>query len=261
VSYQIIKTESGTIEFDFQRFSGPLVVLVPAAGRGASDFNFLSSALVRAGYRTAAVNPRGAGCSQGPLSGLTLHDLAVDLAQIIEWCQGAPAAIIGHAFGNRLARCLASDRPDLVCCLVLLAAGGKIPPSADFLKAQAILRSGEASQSQRREATKAAYFAKNSEPDFWLLGNWPQALRAQSQAARVTPLEDWWAGGKCPILIIQGLEDICALPANGRKLKEDFGERVRLEEIPDAAHALLPEQPGIIAGLIINYLEQEFFQR
>jgi pimeloyl-ACP methyl ester carboxylesterase len=255
---QIIEADGLTLEIDLQGAIGPLVVLAPGAGRGAADFSGLSSVLARAGYRAAAVNPRGAGRSRGPLQNLTLHDLAADLARIVEALQGAPAAVVGHAFGNRVARCLAADRPELVRCLVLLAAGGKVPPLPEFLAAAAASRAPAATEAERRAALKKAYFAQNSTPDLWLTGNWPQAARAQGESTRATPLEDWWSGGQAPMLIIQGLEDICALPANGRQLKEAFGGRVILEEIPDAAHALLHEQPEAIAAKVIDYLNRQF---
>jgi pimeloyl-ACP methyl ester carboxylesterase len=34
---------------------------------------------------------------------------------------------VGHAFGSRVARCLAADRPELVRRVVLPAAGGLVP--------------------------------------------------------------------------------------------------------------------------------------
>jgi pimeloyl-ACP methyl ester carboxylesterase len=258
MTQQIIEADGLAFEIDLQGHSGPLVILVPGIGRGAADFLGLSTALARVGYRAAAMNPRGAGQSRGPLQGLTLHDLAADLGRIIEALQGAPAGIVGHAFGNRVARCLAADRPELVKCLVLLAAAGKVPPPPEFLEAVAMARSPEATEVERRGALKKAYFAQNSSPDVWLTGNWPEARRAHGEAGQATPLEDWWSGGQAPMLIIQGLEDICALPANGRQLKEAFGGRVALEEIPDAAHALLLEQPEAIAAKVIEYLNRQF---
>ncbi len=38
-----------------------------------------------------------------------------------------PFHLVGHAYGNRVARCLAADRPDRVASLILLGCGGKVP--------------------------------------------------------------------------------------------------------------------------------------
>ncbi|MBW2141964.1 MAG: alpha/beta fold hydrolase, partial [Deltaproteobacteria bacterium] len=131
-----------------------------------------------AGYRAAAVNPRGAGESKGPLEGVTLHDLAADLAMVIEALDGAPAAVIGHAFGNRIARCLATDRPDLVTCITLLAAGGKVPPDApEFFEAMKTLGAKGITEEQRKAALKEAFFARKSDPAPWMTGNWAATAR------------------------------------------------------------------------------------
>jgi pimeloyl-ACP methyl ester carboxylesterase len=58
-----------------------------------------------------------------------LHDLAGDVAGVIKAIGCGPVHLIGHAFGNRIARCLAVDQPSLVRSVTLLAAGGLIAPS------------------------------------------------------------------------------------------------------------------------------------
>lgn len=40
----------------------------------------------------------------GPTDGLTLHDFAADVAGVIEGLDLAPAFVLGHTFGNRIAR-------------------------------------------------------------------------------------------------------------------------------------------------------------
>jgi pimeloyl-ACP methyl ester carboxylesterase len=72
---------------------------------------------------------RGAGESRGPIDGVTVHDLAADVAGVLEAVGCGPAHLVGHAFGNRVARCLAADRPSLVRRVALLAAGGLIGPA------------------------------------------------------------------------------------------------------------------------------------
>jgi pimeloyl-ACP methyl ester carboxylesterase len=69
---------------------------------------------------------RGIGESRGSLGDTSLHDLAVDVAEFLEAMDCGPAHLVGHAFGNRVARCLAVDRPSLVRSVTLLAAGGLI---------------------------------------------------------------------------------------------------------------------------------------
>ena len=69
--------------------------------------------------------PRGIGHSNGPVVGLSLEDLAGDVAMVIEGLRGGPAVLLGHAFGQGVARMLAMLRPDLVKELVTLALSGR----------------------------------------------------------------------------------------------------------------------------------------
>ena len=78
--------------------------------------------------------PRGYGESTGALDGVTLHDLAGDVARAIEDIGGAPVLVAGHAYGDRVGRMLASDRPDLVRGVVVMAAAGKFPPRAEAVQ-------------------------------------------------------------------------------------------------------------------------------
>jgi pimeloyl-ACP methyl ester carboxylesterase len=93
---------------------GEPIVFIPSRGRGVEDFDALSHALVRAGYQAVLPQPRRIGASTGPLKDITYHDLASDVAATIEPVVSGPVTIIGHDFGNRIARTLASDHPALV---------------------------------------------------------------------------------------------------------------------------------------------------
>src|SRR4051794_18984594 len=94
--------------------TGPLIVLLPSLGRGAEDFDLIAERLASADFRVLRPQPRSIGQSTGPWHGLNLHDLAADIAAVIEHENKGPAFVVGHAFGNRVARMFATDRPDLV---------------------------------------------------------------------------------------------------------------------------------------------------
>jgi pimeloyl-ACP methyl ester carboxylesterase len=251
---KLIDTGKALIEVMLTGEDGPLIVLLPSAGRGALDFDFLARELSNAGWRTAAINPRGAGNSAGSLDDITLHTYAEDVSNVIKALDGIPAIVLGHAWGNRVARCFAVDYPAMVRCLVLLAAGGKIPMAPETIEAMSKLRKG-ISVDETRSAIKTAFFAKDSDPTAWMTGFWPESVKANQMANQATPIEEWWSGGEAPILVIQGKEDRCALPENGYLLKDEFGDRVTVIDIDNAAHALLPEQPKAIATTVIDFLK------
>jgi len=109
--------------------SGTPVALLANAGCSTGYFCDLARVLAAGGLQTISVNIRGVGESRGPLDGITVHDLAADVAGVLEAMDCGPAHLVGHAFGNRIARCLAVDRPSLVRSVTLLAAGGLIGPA------------------------------------------------------------------------------------------------------------------------------------
>jgi pimeloyl-ACP methyl ester carboxylesterase len=237
----MIDTGDATIEVVLQGENGPLIVMLPSGGRGAEDFRDLAKALANAGWQTATVNPRGAGNSEGPLENLTLHDYAKDVSGVIKTLEGAPAVVLGHAWGNRVARCLAADVPECVHCLILLAAGGKVPMAPEVVEAMQKLREG-LSEKEALSAMKTAFFADASDASVWMTGFWPGSVRANRIAAVSTPLDEWWSGGEVPVLVIQGKEDRCALPENGHLLKQEFGDRITVIDIDNAR---APAQAGV----------------
>src|SRR5688572_13555488 len=95
--------------------SGPAVVVIPSYGRdGGEDFNGLSSALVRSGYLVLRPQPRGTLGSTGPMSSVTLDDLASDVADVIDTLAGGRAIVLGHAFGTFVTKRIALNYPDKV---------------------------------------------------------------------------------------------------------------------------------------------------
>ena len=115
--------------------AGPLIVLLPSLGRGAEDFDAIAERLAAAGFRVLRPQPRGIGQSNGPMSGIDLHDYANDIAAVIEHAAGGRAFVVGHAFGNRVARLLATVRPELVSAVALVAANVGRDPSPPNVRA------------------------------------------------------------------------------------------------------------------------------
>ncbi|MEP0707588.1 MAG: alpha/beta hydrolase [Parvibaculum sp.] len=234
---------------------GREIVMLASLGRPGSDFDEVAAALAGEGYRVTLPNPRGIGGSQGPMESLSLHDLAEDVAAVIETRTAAPVTLLGHAFGNRLARTAAADRPELVARVVLLACGGLIEMPEKARQALIGCFDESLSPEEHIECVRYGFFAKGNDPEVWR-GGWDrQVMLMQSSAVRATPVEDWWEAGGQPILVVQALEDAIALPANAHDLKKRLGDRATLVELPNAGHAMLPEQPERIVSAIRSYIE------
>ncbi len=70
-------------------------------------------------------------------------------------------------------------------------------------------------------------------------------------------VEEWWGAGKARLLVVVGLQDVVAPPENGRLIKDEFGDRVTLQEIDGAGHAMLPERPKQVAAAVLNFLKPQ----
>lgn len=235
---------------------GPLVVLLPSLGRGASDFAALAARLARAGHLVACPEPRGLGRSAGPLDGLTLADLADDVAAVVQALDAGPATVAGHAFGNRVARMLATRHPDLVESVVLLACGGRVPPEPEAGAALFRVFDTALPADEHLDAVRTAFFAPGNDPSVWADGWHADVAAAQSAATGSTPVEEWWEAGGADVLVVQPADDRIALPANAEDLVERLGDRSSLVTIPGAGHALLPEQPAAVAVALLTWLRR-----
>jgi pimeloyl-ACP methyl ester carboxylesterase len=94
------------------------VVLIPSLGRPASDFDLLRHALIEEGFNAVGIDPRPTFPGKP-----TLHDLAADTVAQLDALQIEQFHLVGHAFGNRLSRCITADFNHRVKSLTLLAAG------------------------------------------------------------------------------------------------------------------------------------------
>jgi pimeloyl-ACP methyl ester carboxylesterase len=236
------------------RGTGKPIIFIPSLARGVEDFDDLSRRLADAGYQAILPDPRGIGASKGPLDGITLHDLAADVAAVIRARGGSPAVLIGHGFGNRVARMVASDYPKLTSRVIILAAGGKVPETSQTLRDENLVFDANVPEAERLAAMRRVFFARGNDDKAWQKGWHLEVAPAQLAIMARQPLQDWWSGGSAPILVLQATEDIQAVPENSKLLAREFPSRVMVVEIDHAGHAMLPEQPERISVAILRYL-------
>jgi pimeloyl-ACP methyl ester carboxylesterase len=239
--------------------SGPLVVLLPGRGRGSEDFDEVAAGLAKAGFRVLRPQPRGAGGSIGPMQGLTLHDFARDNAEVVKHEGGGPAVMVGHAFGSWVARMTAADYPQAVRGVVIAGAAAKAYP-AGFPGAkelsEAVRKSGDPAlpDAERLTYLRANFFAPGSDASVWLKGSYPEVDESQFAAGRATRQPEWWGGGTAPLLDLQGELDPFKPRSMANEMREEFGERATVVVIPNASHALIPEQPAAVVDAIVAWI-------
>lgn len=230
----------------------PTIVLLPSSLRDARDLVPLASCLVAAGFRVLRPQPRGMGRSGTPPDGMTLHHLADDVAQAIAARGGGRAIVAGHAFGHFVARVTDLDHADRVRGVVVLAGAARtFPPGLT----QALDLAADAAQPRaaRLAALQQAFFAPGNDPSHWLDGWHPQWREAYRRAASVPDKNTWWPVSHAPILDLQGACDPWRPEATRGELRAVLGDRVSVQVIADASHALPFEQPAAVAAAIVAW--------
>ncbi|AQH05408.1 hydrolase (plasmid) [Burkholderia sp. KK1] len=243
---------------------GPTIVILPSLGRSVRDYDQVAEYLVSDGFRVLRPEPRGVGKSKGPMENLTVHDFASDVAMVIDEMKAGPVVVVGHAWGNFAARQLAADRPDLVKGVVVAAASaGKVPPGSTEKPIgpemrKAIDGAGDLKlpEAQRLQYLREAFFAPGNDPSVWLGGWHPETHEAEGHARNTTPVDDYFAAGTAPILDLQGENDAVAPRRFSKVLKNMLGDRVTVVVLPNAGHAMAPEQPKAMADAISAFAKR-----
>jgi pimeloyl-ACP methyl ester carboxylesterase len=164
--------------------------------------------------------------------------------------------VVGHAFGNRVSRMLATDRPDLVRAVALIAANVGHAPSQPVVR-EAIKASADPSlpDARRLEAPQSAFFAPANDARGWLEGWHPDVLAAQRIAGDRTSRATDYAGGGAPILYLQPDHDPLAHVEDALEFKQALGDRVTVIVIRNCSHAAVAERPDVISDALIDYAD------
>jgi pimeloyl-ACP methyl ester carboxylesterase len=230
---------------------GPAFVILPSYGRDSGeDFDAITARVVEAGWKVLRPQPQGVAGSKGPMADLTMHDLANDGALSLRSLGDSRLVLLGHAFGNLLARMVAADYPDLVKAVILAAAQASAVPE-DIRKTPFIAGDTSAPGADRLAALRKAFFAPNHDVSGWLDGWYPATLNMQ-RALNAVPFSNYWARGSVPLLEVIPACD----PFKWQELRNQFPERVTTVVIEDASHALFPEQPDIVVDTVPAWLSR-----
>jgi pimeloyl-ACP methyl ester carboxylesterase len=235
--------------------SGPAIVLLPSLARDSEDYDAVAAGLAGKGFRVLRPQPRGIGKSWGPLAKITLHDFAKDVAEVIKALGEGRAVVVGHAYGNWVARMTAVDYPAMVRGVVIAAAAAR---QYDPKLTAEIDKASNASlpDSVRLAALRVAFFAPGSDPSGWLSGWHPEVREAQRAAASAVAQAEWWSGGAAPLLDLQAENDPFKTPDKRLEMKAEFGDRVTIVVVPRASHALFPEQPDAVVAALTDWINR-----
>src|SRR5262245_23318356 len=250
---QIVRYDGVAIDVIIEG-QGPAILLLPSLARDSEDYDAVAEGLATAGFRVLRPQPRGIGASTGPMTGISLHNFGNDVAEVIRTLGDGRAVIVGHAYGNWVARMTAVDHPGLVRGIVIAAAAAK-QYAPELTTAINVAGDPSKPAEDRLKALRFAFFAPGNDPSGWLAGWHPRVLDAQRAAAAAVKQSDWWSGGTAPLLDLQAAQDPFKPPDKRNEMKEEFGARVTIAVIPNASHALMPEQPQAVVDALVAWVK------
>ncbi|WP_346830844.1 alpha/beta hydrolase [Pseudomonas abietaniphila] len=125
---------------------GKPILLIPGWPQSWYAWRYVMAALVDAGRRVIAIDPRGMGDSDAPPQGYSLGEVAAEIrefASTIGLLEQGPIDLAGHDVGTWIAYALAADWPSDVRRLAVLDAlvPGISTPRTDLPPAEASIRS------------------------------------------------------------------------------------------------------------------------
>ncbi|HWT49450.1 MAG TPA: alpha/beta fold hydrolase, partial [Mycobacterium sp.] len=173
--------------------------------------------------------PRGIAGSVGPMTGVGFDDMAHDIAAVIDAVADGPAVVLGHAFGNFVARATAVHHRELVAAVILAAASGKtVAPEIN----SAPMRAGDLSlpENERLAALRLAFFAPGHDASIWLDGWYPDTLAMQvdcvHDAVQHADVARYWGAGSAPVFEIIAALDPFHQRNEWPDLRARYGERI-----------------------------------
>jgi pimeloyl-ACP methyl ester carboxylesterase len=239
------------------------VVLIHGFTANSTIWGFVTEQLAAAPVRIHAVDLRGHGRSDPMRVPTTVHDLADDLAAVIEALDLRDAVLVGHSLGGMALQTLAARRPDLFAERVrgLLLVNTSANPMASraarlmgaFLQSRALDLVGRVDR-LRIAAARSAFPSP------------VPACRVEAQAAMRPPdlasrrnfvvnsVPDLAAGNATvtvPTTVLAGARDLVITLRATAALASSFVD-ARLRIVTDAGHLLPLERPEIVAAEILR---------
>lgn len=239
---------------------GPAILIIPSFARDAgADFDYFSDSLAQSGYKVLRPQPRGALGSTGPMENVTLTDLTGEIAAVIDELAGGRAILLGHAYGQFIAKRTAAAYPEMVPAVIAAAAGAMSNIPADIAGAPRVAANASLPTSERLAALQKAFFAPGHDASVWLEGWYPRLAAVQAAAIKESGGDGagLCGGDDTQILDLIAAEDAFRPKATWNQTLDVCPERVQIKVVEDAGHALFPEQPQAVVQLVLPWLEQQ----
>jgi pimeloyl-ACP methyl ester carboxylesterase len=238
-------------------------------GRGETWSDFISR--YRDRYRIIAPDQRGHGLSDRPEGSYSAEVMAGDMHELLRKLDAAPAIVVGHSMGGRIAGTLAALHPGSVKALAILDEPAGTPghtyrttedgspvdpltgdwptPYPTYGDALVDLRA------RFPRETNVRYFLESldeTEPGYDFL------FSRRAMGALSRDYHDWYhllAGITCPVLIVRAAESWCLSTGEAAKMRQAL-PGCEYYEVPGSDHMVYADNPDEFYPGFDKFLKQ-----
>ncbi len=262
-------TRAGEIDIAYRKCGqGEALLLIMGFG---STMDLWSPVLVKRfaeQNRVIVFNNRGIGKTSAGSEAFSIERFADDAAALLAALGIEEANVAGWSMGAQVAQEMALRHPEKVRKLILLAgsAGGQegVPPSGEVLR-NLTDTSGTAAERGVRLFNlmfPQCWLEENPDPSSWF--PFPEEHADPQSTARQAEAIAKWSGScdrlaniQCPVLLIQGTEDVIVPPANGPVLAARIPGSW-LISVKGGGHGMMYQYPGRLAEITGFFLDMEY---
>ncbi|WP_426998516.1 alpha/beta fold hydrolase [Pseudarthrobacter sp. N5] len=219
----------------------PLLLLHGGLSNSDALLNSIGPGLAER-YRVVAFDRRGHGYTADTAAEFHYADMATETVRVLQQVVGGPAHLVGWSDGGIIALLVALKRPDLVHKLVVIGTNyhydGVVPAEMD---PESPLAQELGNAYTERSPDGAEHLETVFSKSFTMFGSEPTLTTAD--IGHITR----------PALVVVGDDDVVAFP-HTFSLYDALPEG-QLAVVPGASHTVPLEQPDILTGLILNFLD------
>ena len=267
-----ITVNDTTLYYEDTGGEGPVILFAHGLMFSSQMFEFQIERLQES-YRCISFDFRGQGLSESPKGTYRADMLIDDTIALIQRLNIAPVHFAGHSMGGYIGLKLASEYPELVQSLTLMATSSDAEDPEGYKRLKWMSRIGRmfgytlvTGKVMRRYFGPA--FREDSqlyeEQLIWrnrLLSNNRKGIaRAVAGIIEREDLTDRLSSITCPTLILVGEDDQITPPSHSEKLSRSI-PNATLYRIPQAGHMLSAEAPDEVCDYLVEHLSRQIAQR
>jgi pimeloyl-ACP methyl ester carboxylesterase len=239
----------------------PCIVFVHGAGMDHSVWAQQTRYFAHHGFAVLAPDLPGHGRSEAPpLESVTA--LATWVSRVFDAAGAGTAALVGHSMGALVALESASQVPERITALALLAISFPMAVHDGLLASAAANEHRALDLINNWAHSHGAQIGRNAVPGLWLTGGSIRLLEAAADGVVYTDLKavknydrgfDAAAKVRCATLLVLGEHDRMTPPKGAHALAERMAGH-KTVVIPACGHMVMTEQPDRVRGELLAHL-------